>query len=283
MAARCWSTAHFSFILKTTNYYIMKVLVAGKGFVGTGVGEKLEEEHEVKYLDRSEGDYQTDITEDFEIDEEFDVLVHTIGLAPGFNSAEAYQSVHVDGTRNLLENVKFDKMVYISALKADEVDHSFFRTKERSEELIKNSDKDYTIIRPSTIHGRNNKLLDMIRNLAPTRIFPNIQTKTQPVLLEDLVKLVAETLDSHDGETLNAGGPEKLAVGEMARRMYREEGYRCFLLPLPTVLAEWSLLGLSFLPPPFQKENRSLLYLENTTDENHIAEIVDIRNPFESE
>lgn len=259
----------------------MKVLVAGKGFIGEAVGERLEKDHEVKYLDRSGGDYRKDVTESFEIDEEFDVLIHTIGLAPGFASEESYNQVHVEGTENLINGVKCDKMVYLSALGVGEVSHSFFETKEKAEELVKSSGKNYTIIRPSTVYGPGNKLLELIRKFAPTRIFPNLSTETQPILREDLVEIISKTTEGFDGKTLNAAGPEKFSMGDIARKIYREEGYRCLLVPFPLILLKLQLNLLSFVGPPFMKENIQILKSSNSTEENDAENIVDLSRIFD--
>lgn len=257
----------------------MKVLVAGDGFIGTNIKQKIVSDHEVKTLDRSKGDFQQDITEEFSLDEEFDVVVHTIGLAPGFNTDEEYRSVMVEGTENLLDAVETDKIIYISALRAGEIDHPFFNAKRESEEIIEKSDTDYTIIRPSTVIGEGNKLLEMIKKTAPTRVFPKIRTWTQPIKIEDLVDLVLKSLDDYEGRTLNAGGPKKLQVGEMARQIYRQEGYSCFLIPFPLAIAKFTL-ELNLLPRPFFRENKILLETENTTDDNHASKILELSNPF---
>lgn len=256
----------------------MRVLVAGKGFIGSSLGSRLEDGHEVRYLDRTGSDYDQDITDSFSIDEEFDVLIHTIGLAPGFNSAERYREVHVEGTENLLDAVDADKIVYISALKAGEVDHSFFNTKKEAEEIIQDSEMNYTLVRPSTVYGEGNKLLNTMRKMAFTRLFPELKARIQPIKLSDLVDLLAKTVDNFDNQVLTAAGPEKITIGELAEIVYEEEGYSCFLIPYPQFLIELKLLGLSFLPPPFQRENIQILRHDNTTDENDAERIVELES-----
>ena len=258
----------------------VRILVAGKGFIGTSLGERLQEDHQVEYLDRSGADYQRDITQAFNLDHEFDVLIHTIGLAPGFKDEEEYRRVHVSGTRNLINCVEADHVVYLSALGAGEVDHSFFRTKKKAEDIVRDSGMIHTIIRPSTVSGRGNKLLEMIRSLAFTRIFPDISTRTQPIAVEDLSDLMAEILEMEEPDHMvNAAGPLSMTIGEMARELYHDEGYRCVLMPAPQVILEWSMMDI--LPPPFHRENRQLLRHDNTTGENHALQILgDLRSPF---
>jgi nucleoside-diphosphate-sugar epimerase len=234
----------------------MKVLVAGRGFIGKNVVSKLRDNHEIKTLDKNpDATYQQDITENFEIGEEFDVLIHTVGLAPGMHSPEEYEDVHVNGTRNLLEAVDAEKVIFLSALGAGTVEHSFLETKRRAEKIVKTESEKYTILRPSTVYGRENKLLEMIRRAAPTMVFPDIRTLTQQ-------------------QVLKLGGREEITVGDMAKRIYAERGFPCMLVPVPTVLQKVGLTMFSPLPGPFNREDIKLLQQENTTEINDAEKIM---------
>lgn len=253
----------------------MKILIAGNGFIGRKIAEKLRSSHEIKTLDRSEDStFQQDITEEFQIEEKFDVVFHTIGLAPGMNSREKYEQVHVEGTKNLLEGFESDKIVYLSALKAGEVEHSFFQTKKESEELIKNSGRNFTVVRPSTVYGRGNKLLELIRKSAPTMVFPNIRTETQPIHIEDLTEILARSVEEFDNETLQVAGPEKMTVGELGKKIYRKRGFPCILLPVPDAVQRTGLKVLDPLPGPFNRENIELLEHQNIPGINDAEEIL---------
>ena len=255
----------------------MKHLVIGKGFIGSALGEKLD--GEVKYLDRTTGDYQQDVTEEFEIEEEFDTVYHTVGLAPGFATKKQYEKVHVKGTENILEAVNTDKIIYVSALNP-EIDHPFFQTKKKAEELIRESDITHTIVRPSTVIGEGNKLLELMKKFSVTRMFPRIPTRMQPIKLENLVDAMEKVKDSRDNETLNMGGPEKITVSEMASRLYREQGRSCHILPIPLEVIKLNLKAFSFLGPPFNRENTELMDAENTTEENHAPQLTQLQKPF---
>lgn len=260
----------------------MKVLVAGRGFIGKKIVEKLRSSHQVKTLDRgAEATFQQDITEEFNLDEEFDVLIHTIGLAPGMHSPKEYEQVHVNGTRNLLEGVEADKTVFLSALGAGNVDHSFFNTKREAEKLVASESGDYTILRPSTVYGEDNKLLDLIRKAAPTMVFPNIKTLTQPIHVKDLVSVVEKSLDQFNQQALKLGGPEEMTVGNMAKKIYRNRGFPCMLIPAPLMLQKTGLKVLSPLPGPFNRENIRILEHQNTTNINDAEKILgDLKSCF---
>ena len=255
----------------------MKVLVAGKGFIGESVGDYLKAEgHEVKYLDREDANYEQDITQEFQVPEEFDVLVHSIGLAPGFYTEEKYRAVHVEGTENLLNAVYAERVVYISALGVGEVDHSFFRTKERAEGLVRHVADEPVFVRPSTVYAEGNQLLEMIRSFSWTRIFPSIPAMTQPIKRKNLVEVVAKCVEGEAEGVVNSAGPEKMTIAELASQIYSEEGRRCFEFPAPVFLQSLALNLFSFLPPPFEPENAELLKQQNVTDENHAEELTEL-------
>ncbi|WP_414837907.1 NAD-dependent epimerase/dehydratase family protein [Candidatus Nanosalina sp. VS9-1] len=251
----------------------MNILVAGNGFIGRNLVEALREEHTVKTLDRDKATFEQDITENFSIEDEFDVVFHTVGLAPGMHSAKKYRKVHVEGTRNLLKAVETEKFVYISALGADKVDHSYFRTKKEAEDLVKNLSKNYTVFRPSTVFGRGNKLLEMIGKASRTRFFPDFSTEMQPIHIEDFTELLTRSVEDFDGETLEVAGPEEMSLGELAKRIYASRGRKCYRVPF---VESFASLGLRISPLPglFSSENLELLNQRNTVDFNDAEEIL---------
>lgn len=261
----------------------MKVLVAGKGFIGSKVGERLEQDgNEVKYLDRTGADYEFDVTGEFEIDEYFDVVVHSIGLAPGFYREEQYRQVHVEGTKNIVEAVECGKIIYISALGVYKVEHPFFQTKKEAEEIVKNSEAHYVNLRPSTVYDEGNKLLEMIGKLSITRVFPDIKTRTQPIHRTDLVDVVLESIESKHDESVNAAGPQQIEIGELGRHIYSRKGRKCILIPFTQLLIELQLKLFGFLKPPFNRENLELLRNDNTTEKNDAQEMVELTEIFDT-
>lgn len=260
----------------------MKILIAGIGFIGSELADSLNQKHEVTTLDINEGDIEQDITESFSIEEEFDIVFHTVGLAPGFYSEEMYEKVHTEGTRNLLNAINCNKIVYISALNADRNTNPFFTTKLKAEELVRESDFEQSIVRPSAVYGEDNKLVNMLRRAAKTRVFPSIRSQIQPILLEDLIEILEKTIKDYDGETINAAGPEKMTVTEFARNVYREEGYPLHSFYFPDRPMQLSFRVLDRLPQPLNYSQLELLKQDNTTENNHAADIIELSKVFEN-
>jgi len=251
----------------------MKVLVAGNGFIGRHLVDKLRENHAVKTLDRSNGTYEQDITDEFDIDDEFDVVFHTIGLAPGLYRKKKYRKVHVKGTRNLLEAVNTDKFVYISALGVGEIDHSYFKTKKEAEELVKEHCDNYTILRPSTVFGKGNKILGLIEKASTTRIFPGFSMEMQPIHVDDLVEILARSIDEFDRETLHLAGPEDMSLKELADKIYLSRGRKCITMPFAEDITK---LGLRISPLPgfLSSENLELFSRKNLISHNDAEDII---------
>ncbi|MFB6208004.1 MAG: NAD(P)H-binding protein [Candidatus Nanohaloarchaea archaeon] len=254
----------------------MDVLLCGRGFIGSRIEELLDES--VYTLDRGEADYQLDVTEEFSIEKKFDVVIHTIGLAPGLYSPSDYREVHVEGTKNIINGVNAEKVIYISALGIGRVDHSYFHTKKEAEELVKDSGMDYTILRPSVVAGEGNYLLDMVEKFSFTRMFPKMKAEIQPVTLDDLTRVVEASLREFGGETLDIAGPERILISEYARQVYGENGKRCFLVPFPRLPLE-KLPGKNLLPGFLNPENLALLDMDNTTGENDAERILEPETP----
>jgi len=253
----------------------MKVLVAGKGFIGERIGESLE--HDVEYLSRSSGDIEQDITEGFELEKDFDVLIHTIGLEPGRYNREEYEKVHVDGTENLLEAIEPEKTVYISALGVEDGKHPYMQTKKQAEELVKDRSA-YTVLRPSIVFGKENTALKRIADKFPFLVFPKISVRMQPIHIDDLVDIAVNSVESYDNQTLELGGPEVMPIYEMFRRYYRQTGRIFVGVPCPDFVPFYGLKMVSMLPiqsPSFSRQNLELLSDNVVDGENDAEKVLD--------
>lgn len=160
-------------------------------------------------------------------------IIHLVGIiqeAPG----ATFNSVHVEGTRNLLQAAKkagVKHFFYQSALGARPGAKSeYHKTKWMAEELVRESGIPYTILRPSLIYGPGDKftlrLADVIKLSPVLPIIGSGKSKVQPIYIDDVVSCIvkAVTSDAFLNEIYEVGGPEQLTYEEVTREIAEAMG-----------------------------------------------------------
>ncbi|MFG0286508.1 MAG: NAD(P)H-binding protein [Phycisphaerales bacterium JB039] len=158
---------------------------------------------------------------------------------------QRFQGVHVEATRRCLEaatRAGAGRYIQMSALGvSDEGICEYQKTKWAAEELVRKSGLDWTIFRPSLIHGPEGEFTEMMISwargkIAPWKFMPYfgrpetdisvpagptryIDPEAQPVYVEDVAAYFADALTNDDaiGEIYNLVGPERLAWPDMLR------------------------------------------------------------------
>ncbi|MFH5799772.1 complex I NDUFA9 subunit family protein [Haladaptatus sp. CMAA 1911] len=274
----------------------MKVLVTGgTGFIGQRlVRELLDRGHEVTALARNpdEADFPSDVekamgdvTAYASVEGSFsgqDAVVNLVALSPLFKPPRglSHMSVHLGGTRNVVraaEEHDVGKIVQMSALGADPTGPTeYIRAKGRAENLVRESDRRWTIFRPSVVFGEGSKFLSFTRKLTPPYLAPlpgGGDTRFQPIWVGDLAPMLADGIEkSRDGDTYEIGGPEVLTLAEVAKLARRAEGQSVTVLPIPMELAAVGLKVGGAIPgfPMGGDQYRSLKF-DNTVMDNDVA------------
>ncbi len=278
----------------------MKVLVAGgTGFIGSYLCRALVDgDHEVTALSRSGGDTPEgvesaagDVTDQSSIASAIDghdAVVNLVALSPLFEPKGGnimHDRIHRKGTENLVdvaESSGVERFVQLSALGADpDGDTAYIRAKGQAEEIVRESDLDWTIFRPSVVFGEGGefvpftkRLKKMFAPLVPLYPLPGGgKTRFQPIHVEDLVPMVIAALeeDEHVGETYEIGGPETLTLRRVTDLVYEAEDRGITILPLPMPLARVGLTVLGAVPGfPMGADQYRSLNFDNTTDDNDI-------------
>ncbi|AOW81135.1 NAD-dependent epimerase/dehydratase [Halodesulfurarchaeum formicicum] len=276
----------------------MKVLVTGgSGFVGTHLSRELASRgHEVTALSRSpDGEELPDAVETVSGDvteyeslvdpiEGQDVVVNLVALSPLFKPKggdEMHRKIHLEGTRNVVRAAEagdVSAIVQMSALGADpEGATAYIRAKGRAETVVRESDLEWTIVRPSVIFGDGSEFLQFTRTLTTpyvTALPAGGSTRFQPIWIGDLAPMLADCVESaeHRGQTYDIGGPEALSLADVARLLYEAEGKSLSVIPVPMSLTE---IGMNLADPisfvPFGRDQYRSLQFDNTTAENDIS------------
>lgn len=212
-----------------------------------------------------------------------DRVVHLVGIIQegrGFT----FRSVHVEGTRNVLEAAKqagAKHFVYQSALGTRENARSdYHTTKFEAEKLVKASGIPFTILRPSLIYGPGDlftlRLAEMIRLSPVLPVVGSGRSKIQPVYIEDVASCLLKILADgrHLGKTYEIGGPEQLNYMEVTRAIAGALGVDRPMVHVPMFfMGPMAKLAETILPKaPVTTDQLIMLQEDTVCDRNDLPE-----------
>ena len=137
---------------------------------------------------------------------------------------EQYKRVNIDGTKNLINACKKNKVkriIFVSSM-ASTKSHldDYGKSKSEAEKLLLNSGLDVTILRPSFIYGKDSnsmkKLLEFLHKFKVIPIVGNGEYKFRPVHVDDVVKSIILCINNKSsvGKTYNILGKTELTFNE---------------------------------------------------------------------
>jgi NADH dehydrogenase len=279
------------------------LVVGGTGFIGQHLCAELDERgHDVTALSRDPDPSDVpegvetamgDVTAYDSIEAAFegrDAVVYLVALSPLFEpdgGNELHDEIHRGGTENCLraaEEHGVERFVHLSALGADpDGPTHYIRAKGRAENLVRESDREWVVFRPSVVFGEGGEFVSFTKRLkglfAPgLPVYPlpggGRQTRFQPVWVGDLVPMITDAVaeDDHVGEVYEIGGPEVLTLREITRLVYDAEGKSVSIVGLPMALAGVGLKTLSVVPGfPMGGDQYRSLQFDNTTSHNDVG------------
>jgi NADH dehydrogenase len=217
----------------------MKIFLAGgTGFVGGNLCEILAASgHEVRLLVHHRRDIKVAGLEQIEGDagdlESFagsvsgcDAVINLIGIIREFpGKGMTFEKLHVEATRNLVAAAGMagsKRYLQMSALGTrPQAVSPYHRTKWQAEELVRDSDLEWTIFRPSLIFGPGdafiNMLADQIRKLPFVPVIGDGQYRMQPIAVQDVARCFAMALGMPQtvGKSFELCGADRLTYLEM--------------------------------------------------------------------
>ena len=277
------------------------LVVGGTGFVGQYLCRELDDrDHDVTALSRDPHDAALpdgvtrktgDVTDYDSIEAVFegrDAVVFLPALSPLFKpdgGDEMHEVVHLGGTENCVKAAEehgVDRFLQMSALGADPSGPThYLRAKGKAEEVVKNSELDWVIFRPSVVFGDGGEFVYFTKRLkqifapaVPLYPLPGGGTKAhfQLIWVDDLVPMLADALegDEHVGQTYEVGGPETLSLREATELVFEAEGKSITIVPLPMPLAKIGLPVLGSLGFPMGSDQYEGLDFDNTPTTNDV-------------
>jgi NADH dehydrogenase len=223
-------------------------------------------------------------------------VIHLAAIAierPG----QRYEDVNASATALLLEAARaqqVDRFIHMSQNGASSASpYAFLRSKGMAEDLVRVSDRQWTILRPSVIFGPQDAFVNVLARLV--RLSPVVyplpdggRARFQPIAATDVARVIARALERSAtiGGTYALGGPAALTLRQMAERIFLAMDVQRVILPLPvSVLRPILALLQRVLPnPPVTTSLLDLLGVDNTVADNALWDVFEVEpTPFAPE
>lgn len=227
-----------------------------------------------------------------------DAVVHLVGIIDEVpRLGQTFERVHTEGTNRLVAAAKTDggikRWVHMSALGArPDAAANYHITKWQAETAVRQSGIDYTVFRPSIIHGPDGEFMrDLVKPFCCNVIPPFMPYfgaglfgfgdggRVQPVWVEDVARCFTAALSNERAvnETYPLGGPDRYTFPQLYRVCQKHlPGAKPWKRPLP--MPAWKAKMLSHFPlVPFNYDQVVM------SQEESICDIAKAQNDFEIE
>ncbi|QQE13247.1 complex I NDUFA9 subunit family protein [Planctomycetota bacterium] len=168
-----------------------------------------------------------------------DVVVHLVGIIREYpRRGQTFGRIHVEGTKRLLVAAKkagVRRWIQMSALGTRaNAKSAYHRTKYEAERAVIESGLDWTIFRPSLIHGSDGEFMRMVKDMVSRDVIKgglpfvpffakggvfgrSYGGKVQPVWVEDVAKVFVDAIENEKtiGEIYEVAGPDRLTWPEL--------------------------------------------------------------------
>jgi NADH dehydrogenase len=126
-----------------------------------------------------------------------------------------HYEIHLTGTEHAVQAAEahgVDQYIQLSALGADpDGDTAYIRSKGQAETVVKESELQWTIFRPSVVFGEGGEFVSFTKLLAPPYFTPlpgGGKTRFQPIWVGDLSPMIVDTLEGEAGEAVDSEEPD---------------------------------------------------------------------------
>ncbi len=155
-----------------------------------------------------------------------DAVIHLVGIIREFpGRGVTFEKLHVEATRNMLAAAAEQGVTRFLHMSANgtrvQGTTGYHRTKWQAEELVRGSNLEWTILRPSLIFGPGSEfvrmLADMIRKLPVVPVLGDGKYRMQPVAVEQVAASFVKALGKSEtiGATYQLGGGESYSYDEI--------------------------------------------------------------------
>jgi len=209
-------------------------------------------------------------------------IIHLAGVISEFGE-NTFENVHTRGTQNLVaaaQEAGVERFIHMSALGTrPHAVSRYHQTKWAAEEVVRQSDLDYTIFRPSLIFGPGDRFVNLFARLIRfSPVLPILaadSARFQPVAVEAVgaALVVAIAGRRSMGQTCDLCGPEALTLAEIVDEICGAMGRRRFKVRVPLAFSRRQAAFLEFIFPrlfrraaPLNRDQLIMLQEDNLGD-----------------
>jgi NADH dehydrogenase len=190
------------------------------------------------------------------------VVINLVGILhdkTGSPYGPGFLKNHVELTKKIIAAMSaahLKRYIHMSALGANSSGASMYqRSKGDAENLVKSSDLDWTIFRPSVVFGEKDKFINLFASLqkfAPVLPLGGASVKFQPVYVSDVAQAFVKSISMSEtiGRVFDLAGPRVYTLAELVNFAGLVGGRKSIVIPLPKPLAYLQAGLLEMMPGP---------------------------------
>ena len=190
------------------------------------------------------------------------VVINLVGILhdkTGSPYGPGFLKNHVELTKKIIAAMNvanLKRYIHMSALGANSSGASMYqRSKGDAENLVKSSDLDWTIFRPSVVFGEKDKFINLFASLqkfAPVLPLGGTGVKFQPVYVSDVAQAFVKSISMSEtiGRVFDLAGPRVYTLAELVNFAGVVGGRKSIVIPLPKPLAYLQAGLLEMMPGP---------------------------------
>jgi NADH dehydrogenase len=190
------------------------------------------------------------------------IVINLVGILhdkTGTPYGPGFLKNHVELTKKIIaamSSANLKRYIHMSALGASSLGASMYqRSKGDAENLVKASDLDWTIFRPSVVFGEKDKFINLFASLqkfAPVLPLGGASVKFQPVYVSDVAQAFVKSISMSEtiGRVFDLAGPRVYTLAELVNFAGVVGGRKSIVIPLPKPLAYLQAGLLEMMPGP---------------------------------
>jgi len=205
-----------------------------------------------------------------------DAVLHLVAIPRDWDGGSTLRRVNAEGTRNVVEGARaggIRRFLHQAALGVmDDPQLHYASSKAKGEQIVAESDLDWTIFKPSLLWGERDGFFNIIAGLI--RFSPGVvpipgsgSSRFQPLWVHDLARVIVTALERPEAvrSTYELGGPRYWTYREIAQEILRSMGAHRLILPMPVPLISLVARGAesAHIPFPVASDQLRQLRLDN--------------------